>query len=287
MTTGTGAIVVPLDGSKNAEKAGPMAALLARLYGAPVRFVHVVDETEGVFSAADLERARGLFASYAAELGARLGLPATGVSAETGLGPAAATILGMAGDARFIVIASHGRGGFRATVIGSVADKVVRGAKTPVVVVPAVEDAPRPDEQRLVLIAVDGSPEAERGLAAGRDLAAKLNASVALVRAVSVPPPVGVEFAYYPPDVLGTMSRAADEYMESIRRPAEKVMVVRAEASVAIEQAAAEIGAGLVVMTSQGKGLAARLALGSATDRVMHSLRRVLLVVPGGNGKAG
>ena len=35
-------------------------------------------------------------------------------------------------------------------------------------------------------------------------------------------------------------------------------------------------------MTSHGKGLATRVALGSTTDRVMHSLHRSLLIVPVG-----
>jgi nucleotide-binding universal stress UspA family protein len=39
-------IVVPLDGSKNAEFALPVAARLARLTGAPVELVYVVDADE-------------------------------------------------------------------------------------------------------------------------------------------------------------------------------------------------------------------------------------------------
>ena len=48
----------------------------------------------------------------------------------------------------------------------------------------------------------------------------------------------------------------------------------------AIAEVAEKVAAGLVVMTSHGRGLAARIALGSNTDRAMHALHRPLLVVP-------
>jgi nucleotide-binding universal stress UspA family protein len=63
----SGPIVVPLDGSKNAENALPYAALLARLTGATVEFVHIVDH-EGVRGADDLAHSRATFATYAGQL---------------------------------------------------------------------------------------------------------------------------------------------------------------------------------------------------------------------------
>ncbi|MCA9854405.1 MAG: universal stress protein, partial [Dehalococcoidia bacterium] len=46
---------------------------------------------------------------------------------------------------------------------------------------------------------------------------------------------------------------------------------------------AAQVDSGLVVMASSGKGLAERIALGSTTGRVMHSLHRPLLIIPTGD----
>src|SRR5512144_299840 len=114
-------ILVPLDTSAVAERAVPTAAWLGGLYGLPLSLFYALDE--------NLERPAGAEAGlsvqrYLEGVAERYGVPGARVAVVEG--NAAAEILAAAGDARFIVIGSHGRGGFRAAVIGSVADKVVR-----------------------------------------------------------------------------------------------------------------------------------------------------------------
>lgn len=278
MTPPQAPIIVPLDGSKNAEFAVPIAALLAHLYRAPVRFVHVA-ERELVASAQDLDRAHQHFASYAADVAKHHSLESVGYSTDVFTGSPASVILENSSDARLIVLASHGRGGFHATFIGSVADKIVRGSHVPVLVVPAIDSQEAP-AIRSIVVALDGSEEAERGLELARDIAGRTGAKLALVRAYSTPPAVGVEFAYYPPDLLTSLEQAAREYLEGVARPGEQTILAHGAAPEVITKAASELDADLLVMASHGKGLAGRLALGSTTDRVMHSLRRPLLIVP-------
>ncbi len=278
MTAPTGPIVVPLDGSGNAEQALPLAALLARLYDAPIRFIHVVDG-ESLASAKDFDEARRNFAAYAAELAGRHGLAGKPFSADLLSGSPGPTILESAANASFIVLASHGRSGFHATFIGSVADKVVRGAPVPVFVVPAI-DGKTPGSLEVILVALDGSAEAEGGLRVARDVAARAGARLTLVRAYTIPPAVGVEFAYYPPDLVTSLEEGAKDYLSATAREGEGTVVALGPASEIVTQAATDLNADLVVMTSHGKGLAGRLALGSTTDRVMHGFRRPLLVVP-------
>ncbi len=91
---------------------------------------------------------------------------------------------------------------------------------------------------------------------------------------------MGIEFAYYPADLLTTMRAAAQEYLAGIAQAGERTALIQGSPAGAIEQAATDANAGLVVMTSHGKGLAARLALGSTTDRVLHAMHRPLLIVP-------
>lgn len=276
---GHASVLVPLDGSKDAENALPVAALLARVYDLPVRLLHVIDNADEVLTPQVLDRAQEVFSTYALELAARHGIDTAKAVAEVGYGAPAATVLAAAEGVRFVVIATHGRGGFKATFIGSVADKVVRGAGVPVVTVPGV-GSPAAMDQKPILVALDGSPEAEAGLEAARDVAKRAALKLTIVRAISVPPPVGIEFAYYPPDILTTMQAAAKDYLAAVARPGEETRLVNGAAAVAIEQTATDIDAGLIVMTSRGKGLAARLALGSTTDRVLHSVQRPLLIVP-------
>jgi nucleotide-binding universal stress UspA family protein len=149
-------LLVPLDGSANSERALPMAANLGQLFDAQVQLVRVVDpllqmggEMQGhrtmLFSrelftdVADI-RAQQLAAaeSYLADVLQRL--RTTGVKAEGCVAqhPQPATaILETAQNhsVDLIVLATHGEGGLARAMFGSVADKVVRGASVPVLVV--------------------------------------------------------------------------------------------------------------------------------------------------------
>jgi nucleotide-binding universal stress UspA family protein len=131
-----------------------------------------------------------------------------------------------------------------------------------------------------VLVALDGSPEAERGLAAGREVAKLFDAGVALVRAYSIPPPVGVEFVAYPVDLSESLREGAEGYLKGVAAEGEQTFAIMLPPADAIDEAAESCGASLVVVTSHGKGFAQRLTLGSVTDRVVHTCKRPILVVP-------
>lgn len=278
MTDNTGAIVVPLDGSALAEAALPVAAWLSTATGAAVRFVHVIDDERLADTPQELTLAKDRFGTYSRGLADRAGIAKS--TSEVLVGDAADELLGAAEGARFVVIASHGRGGFRATLIGSVADKVVRGSTVPVFLVPGVESAGAPAKEKPFVVGLDGSPQAERGLALARELAAATGARLALVRAFTLPPPVGIEFSAYSPDLITSLQDAATDYMRGIAKPGESERVVQGDAATAVVETVKELDAGLVVLTSAGKGLAKRLAFGSVTDRVMHAIDRTLLVIP-------
>ena len=273
-------ILVPLDGSSAAERALPVAAAVARATNAPLRIFHAVD-VDPSLTVAEFDRAKALFTSYAQRVASRSCIPAMHHAPEVDIrvGSAASAILESALESSMVVIASHGRGGFSAAMIGSVADKVVRGAPVPVLVVPALRYA-APLEGAPVLIAVDGSEASELALIRGRRLATAFHSPVTLVRAFSVPPPVGAEFAYYPLDLLDTMQKGADEYLEKTAVTGEATHIAHGQPSQVIIEAAERLDAGLVVMASTGKGRTTRLTLGSVTDRVLHSLRRPLLIIP-------
>ena len=278
MTENARTIVVPLDGSALAEAAVPVAAWLAQATGAGVRFVHVIDDDRLADTPQEVTLARDRFATYSKGLGELLGIPTS--TTEVLSGDAADQLLRAAEGASFVVIATHGRGGFRASLVGSVADKVVRGAKAPVFLVPGAPSIGVPAKGKPFVVGLDGSPEAERSLALARELATATGAKLALVRAFSIPPPVGIEFSYYPPDIITSLQDAATEYMRAVIQPGESERVVQGDAATVIQDAAKELDAGLVVLTSGGKGLAKRLAFGSVTDRVMHAIDRTLLIVP-------
>lgn len=168
-------ILVPLDGSALAEEAIPAAVVLARALKLEISLVRVVPPVllssdsmlpfpstyDEELSATCREQAQ----DYARDLAERLrdqGLRATGTAT---LGwYAADAILGLAGPEHvaMVVIATRGRGGLRRLALGSVADKIVRGAEVPVLVY-------RPGERRAKKRpAARGTSRGRAGVNAGR-----------------------------------------------------------------------------------------------------------------------
>jgi nucleotide-binding universal stress UspA family protein len=148
-------IVVPLDGSQIAERALPVAAELALQFPAPVHVVRAADPAStlpmasGVFGAgpavgADVTdqiwqeaeaEARSTVTTAVSRLEAE-GVDASG-GILTGSPFFAISEATQAGD--LLILTSHGRGGVRRWLLGSVAEKLVREADAPVLLVPALE----------------------------------------------------------------------------------------------------------------------------------------------------
>ncbi len=143
-------IVIPLDGSKLAEAALPQASDLARLTGAPIHLVCVIDEMRlGRYSGPSglaLGRAaleilfsdeKAEAATYLDEVAARLKTSGQIVDSEVRLGYVAREIVAATRPDDLLVMASHGRGGLSRWLIGSVAEDVLRHGSAPVLLVKA------------------------------------------------------------------------------------------------------------------------------------------------------
>lgn len=276
MSPATPSVLVPLDGSKNAENALPGAAMLSRVFDLALEVVHVLDPAH---DSATLEAESRAFDAYGRRLADDYALDPDRCRFQVFRGAAAETILGLAAGAIWIAMSTHGRGGFRAMFIGSVADKVVRGTPVPMLLVPGVGRPPETPSR--VLVALDGSAEAERALEPARRIGRQFGAHLTLLRAYSLIPPVAAGWeAGYPSEVLEIAASDASTYLARVSLAGEETVAVRGDPTRAITTTAAEIGADLVVLTASGKGLAGRLALGSTTDRVMHTLHRPLIIMP-------
>ena len=271
-------ILVPLDGSKNAENAIPMAALMMKVFDWDIEFVQArqdgSEEAEGGAPETDV------FEKYAMARGAKAGIPAERSRATVLAGAAASAVLDAADAAgvRGIVLASHGRGGFRAAIFGSVADRIIRGATIPVLVVPGVGGPPVEISQ--LLVSLDGSDVSERALGPARRIAKTLGAKLALVRAYQPVPPAAAAYPYLPPDIPQQMGEAAATYVKGKAEAGEHSVIVQGDAASGIVAAANDLDADLIVMSSHGKGFSRRFLVGSTTDRVMHEVHRPLLIIP-------
>jgi nucleotide-binding universal stress UspA family protein len=148
-------ILVPLDGSDLAERALPLAMLLAGRAEAEVILTHVVaalDDPSGGGADGALDLAREQARAYLHEVSQRLVEPGVTLHTDVRVGLAAEGILAAA-DARradLIAMSTHGRGGLGRLVYGSVADRVARGASAPVLLAraDAARDAPADAEAR-------------------------------------------------------------------------------------------------------------------------------------------
>jgi len=149
-------IVVPLDGSPLAETALDQATELARLSGAEIRLVRVVDftmtEKHGVFGLA-LEYAPQQFfdaehddaVTYLRDTADRLRGSGISVSYEVTRGRVAQILANYCQPGDVVVMASHGRGGLSRWFLGSVAEDLVRNSTVPVMLVRAQNSvAPEP-----------------------------------------------------------------------------------------------------------------------------------------------
>lgn len=274
-------LLVPLDGSKAAENVLPVAAAVSAAYGLSIRFLEAVDTSQrGPTGHPDPVRSEAMFREYTEDLAARHHLDRASWHAASVVGDPAEVILAAAEHAAMVAIATHGHGGFRSAVLGSVADRVVRGTPHPIFVVPAVGPAPA-IAAGPVVVALDGSSESAQSLPCAREAAERFHRGILLLQAYSsVVPAMTAETGYYPPSYLEDIEAGAQASLAEVALPGEQYRALPGPIVEAISSAAVSVDAALLVIGSSGKGLAKRLTIGSTTSGLLHSYRRPMLVVP-------
>ena len=292
-------VLVPLDGSPLAEAALPYAETVARVLGATLHLLAVAErEPGGIFALDQAIRGQveqGLcqgLTEYLATIARRS--RERGVAAETDVvvGDPTREILAAADRtaAGIVVMATHGRGGLQRLFLGSVADKVMRTASRPTLLVspgqhdPVHQDS-QPVELRRIAVPLDGSPLAEAALGPAGALAAAAGAQVMLLQVQSVRL-TGTSAYPYIPDlgaVEAELERTAQHYLEQLgpRLPAAvttAMAVLRGAPVDALAGYLQENAVDLVVMTTHGYGGVQRLLVGSTADRLVRLGFPVLLV---------
>ena len=149
-------LLVPFDGSPTSEKALDEAIRLARLTGARLRLLHVVDElsyvngfetaTNYINEIVPLMQAAGeKLLALARQKAQAQGVDTDSVLVVGGPGRICEHVAEQARSAQadLIVVGSHGRRGIGRVLLGSDAEQIVRTAPVPVLVVRGAEDAAR------------------------------------------------------------------------------------------------------------------------------------------------
>jgi len=140
---------------------------------------------------------------------------------------------------------------------------------------------------RRILVATDGSEPADRALALAAELAGSWGSgTLTLLKAVSDPVTFAPTSAAGLEIVLDAEQQGAERDLaqraERLRTGGLKVdtLIRVGSAPEVVAEVADAVGADLVVAGSTGKGALERAVLGSVTTRLLHMLRRPLLVVP-------
>jgi nucleotide-binding universal stress UspA family protein len=203
-------IIVPLDGSKRAEQAIPVAARIARASKGSIIFLQVVTVPLEIgsqviplsgISSTTLDNDINAATNYLAAIARRDELDGISLKMKVLTGTAAQKIQDVIEEeqADLVVMCSHGYTGIKRLTIGSVAQKVARHSTVPVLVLrqdgsmplSSFPDHLRPIRAVMAVVALDGSALAEAALLPAASLvmalAAPARGSLQLTRIVKHP----------------------------------------------------------------------------------------------------
>ena len=134
-----------------------------------------------------------------------------------------------------------------------------------------------------ILVAIDGSPNSEKALAAAVEMAALFKAELLAIGVAELPEVVAMV------DEVDSIRQNADDYFRQIseaalayaksRGVAMRSLVVHGHAAAEILRFAETEQADLVVLGRQGHSRVARFFLGSTTDRVSEHCRCAVMIV--------
>jgi nucleotide-binding universal stress UspA family protein len=252
-------ILVTTDGSPESEDAFAAMMPIVRADNPEVALLYVFEEPTASFAAPE---------RVAQACGA---LRANGVSAhlEIRAGKPVDVIVEQARKSDLIVIATHGRGGLKRLVLGSVTEGVLRQAKTPVLVTrPGVVVR----QWTRLVVALDGSPRGEEILGDVIPLARRLHAEVDLVRA-AMPPITGAGLGDVPgvhiyddprPYLEGIRSWLATQGIDATSTPLE------GRAGAQILRHAEDHGTSLLCMSTHGRSGVLHALMGSIAEEVIR-----------------
>lgn len=310
-------LLVPLDGSPEAEQVLPAVARLARASGARISLFTAVPMTTGYM----VYPGMGSYAeqmqedtvkeveAYLTEIQQRDMFKDLPVKINVSqLSPAQAiTSYALSEFVDLIVMSSHGYTGVERWVMGSVAQKIARHSSIPVLILQKKRDGSGIAQPNLArplrgLVALDGSPIAE----------ATLEPAAQIVELFNVPPAVGVlhllrvvqpphereerKYQKYDINIREYMANEAEQYLKTVQARLQGAHSIQVETSVVLEHDVATVlietaetgahatgqsaqGYDFLAIATHGRGGIQHLMVGSIADRVLERTRVPLLIV--------
>lgn len=291
-------ILVPLDGSKVGEQILPYARFFAEALNIPVEMMTVIDFAAfaahlptGELRYLDTIVGGGIKNSKEYLQGAARTFAGIDVQCAVETGKPEDVIIEKAASeaTTLIAMATHGRSGLSRWLLGSIAEKVLRGGTNPLLLVHASEQGKSDGEATLqsIIVPLDGSELAEQVLPHVTALAKRMGLAIVLLRTYDIRQTISTYDLLPEWEALQTESKAeATSYLDSILvelqsqgLPSVSRVVVYEEAAEQIVKLARATPKSLIAMCTHGRSGVKRWALGSVTEKVVrHSGSPVLVV---------
>ena len=295
-------MLIPLDGSKLAENVLPYARALAGALDLRIELLSVVDSMDSARTS-HAGHVRSLDAIVEATVqesrryleGVARSFTGSTVTSFVEQGQPEEVIIDKAARDKgtLIGMATRGRSGIHRWLMGSVAEKVLRGATNPLLLVRGNEEGKSDGAARLksIVVPLDGSKRAETVLPPAMDLAKKLSLAIVLTRAYQIPLSAsyaGAESPYIPNSdaLLNLVREEAGAYLEGKVNELHQNGVEKVSSILLVGSGADEIidlarstPDNLIAMCTHGRSGVERWVLGSVTEKVVrHSGDPVLVV---------
>ena len=277
-------MVVAVDFSAPSRAATERARTLAKRWGARLHLVHSARfpmpamSHEFAIPGPEWETIRDAAQKELDAIAANLEADGLRVTREVSQDAAVSAILDASKrrDAGLIVMGSHGHTGLEHLMLGSVAERTLRSARVPVLVVKEAE-AEAGGEIKRILLASDFSPHAAAAAELAVEFAAELDASVDICHVHALPSTPWFSIEAPPPaDWAEALKRLAGERIQDVLRRFEaagveaRTHLVEDTPSLAIPSLAEELGADLIVMGTRGNTGLKHVLLGSVAERTVR-----------------
>lgn len=293
-------LLVPLDGSKLAEASLPAAVLLSQALGSTVTLLHIIEkdaspQIHGDRHLTNEEEACKYLDQVEQEFFPDNAQVETHVHTEE-VNDITRSIVDHTGEFApdLIIMCTHGEGGLKEIMMGSIAQQVIGRGKTPILLVKAGEEGAVPlTSFKKILLPLDGEAEHEQCIPLAADLARQFSARLELLTVVhtlgSLPGERAATGWMLPGAtraILDLDEQTAAEYLEKLageQRAAglkPSVTVRRGDPAQQILAVAQSMGADLIVLGTHGKGGMKAFWAGSVAPKVVVEARSPLLLVP-------
>lgn len=274
-------LIVGFDATERGRDALALACPLALATGARLRIVRFTDRGDS----SERERLRAELRAEAAGLLRSPDLQVDAVDVEAGPPTQGLARLAEAREDQMVVIGSTHRAGLGRVYPGSVAERVLMGARCPVAVAPrglaaAMEafaggepDARLVrDELRVIAVAFDGRPESHAALSVATRLALGAKATLRVIAVSPAPLPGASE--------RPRLEEILDQTVRGLPGELRALPVPLRGSSIGLLLDQATQGVDLLVLGSKGQGPIRRIALGSTSTDLLRSSPCPLLLVP-------